>query len=158
PPHIAMTYQWSGLDKLQLTYRVPAAPGQPRSASQEIVTIAVSENQLVLTNAAGTKAVFRRPGLEGFAQLVDTLNGIRANCAAFSRDGKALAVGGSLPSPTANNLLEAVVQVWDIGGRKERTRWWQNRRGEVPKGTYAPSNRIEAVHFSPDGKAVVARD
>jgi WD40 repeat protein len=165
PPYIAMTYRWAGADKLEITYLLPAqAPGggfvggPPRASAPEAFTIAVTDKQLTLTNARGTKAVFRRPGLEGFAELVDTLKGIRAGNAAFSPDGRTLAVGGSLPSPTANNLLEAVVLLWDVEGRKERARWWQNRRGEVPKGTYAPANRIEDVAFSPDGKAVVARD
>ncbi len=160
-PYIGMTYRWKGKDKLEIAYRVPRLPagdGEPQPNAPETVTVAVSEKQLVISNDAGTKAIFRRPGLESFAQLVDTVKGINAVCAAFSPDGKTLAVGGRLPSPAMKNLSEAIVQLWDVPGRKEKSRWWQNLRREVPKGTFAPFNQIEDVRFSQDGKGLAARD
>jgi WD40 repeat protein len=159
-PYIAMTFRWTGKDTLDVAYKFSPPPGIATDPipAKEAFTVAVSEKQLVLTNDAGTKVVFRRPGLEGFAQLVDTVKGVRPSCAAFSPDSKTLAIGGSLPSPTAKNVQEAVVQLWDVPGRKERSSWWQSPRREVSKGDFAPFNYIEEVRFVQDGKVVVARD
>jgi hypothetical protein len=159
-PYIAMTFRWTGKDKLEITYKVspPAGVAAEAMPAKETFTVAVSEKRLVLTNDAGAKVVFRRPGLGSFAQLLDTVKGVRPACATFSPDGKTLAVGGSLPSPTAKNVQEAVVQLWDVPGRRERSRWWQSPRREVPKGDFAPFNSIEEVRFVQDGKVVVARD
>jgi WD40 repeat protein len=164
PPYLAMTFRWTPPDKLEVTNQIRLPPGlglgggQAGPGAPETFTAAVTEKQLVLTNAAGLKATFRRPGLQGFGQLLATFQGVRPNCAAFSPDGKTLAVGGTSPSPTVKNLSEAVVQLWDVAERKERALWWQNVRREVPQGAYAPFNQTEEVRFGPDGKVLLARD
>jgi predicted Zn finger-like uncharacterized protein len=160
PPYLVMTYRLASPNTLEFTYvfRMPPGVDLPRPASPETLAFAVSEKQLVLSNGRGDKITFRRPGLQAVAQLVDTLKGVRADCVAFSPDGQTLAVGGSFPSPTLNNLPEAIVQLWDVSGRKERARWLLHPRQEPPKGSYVPANQVVELSFCQDGKVLVTRE
>jgi WD40 repeat protein len=164
PPYVAMRYRRTGNDKLEVTYLFPdpargaGPPGQPGPATKETFTVAVTDTELVLSTAAGKKTTFRRAGLAGFGRLISTLKHGRAGCAAFSPDGKTLAVGGTLPSPVVDRLPEATVHLWDVASGKERATWWQNVRKDPVKDKFAQPNQVEHVTFCLGGKILAARD
>jgi WD40 repeat protein len=164
PPYVAMKYRLIAKDKLEVTYLVPdlargaGAPGENRAGTKETFTLSVTDRELVLTTTAGKKTTLRRAGLAGFGRLVNTLKHGRPGCAAFSPDGKTLAVGGSLPSQVVDRLPEATVHLWDVASGKEKATWWQNTRKDPARDKFAQPNQVEHVAFCLGGTVLAAHD